>query len=273
MPKGWGAAFFRRALSCSVVGDVAVTVFWVVGVAFAYAAAVIGLHRIQVSQSRRRAEGFPSLQWLDWDLLLHSLLQNHDGPGPVRLPRQVPGGGPLPRVLCRPVLESDTSKRELLCALFEGLPVSEAQLEQAGCRGEALSWVKTLKAALWVPDRAVELLAADSSATVAHVYLREYLELTCRVNAFNLEWAVFRSKRRLTSAIARFGEQPSLFFVRALASSLLGFNQQAIDDLARAVYFSQQSPFYIEAVLHARFIEKSRAALYHQCVLAQRDAP
>lgn len=273
MPKGWGVAFFRRALSCSVIGDVGVTVFWVVGVAFAYAAAVIGLHRIQVSQSRRRAEGLPSLQWLDWDLLLQSLIQNHEGPRPTRLPRQVPGGGPLPRLLRRPVEESDTPKRELLCALLEGLPVNEAQLEHAGCRGEALFWVKTLKAAMWEPDRAVEMLAANPSATVAQVYLREYLELTHRVNAFNLEWAVFRSKRRLTSAIARFGEQPSLFFVRALASSLLGFNQQAIDDLARAVYFSQQSSFYVEAVLHARFIEKARPALYRQCGLAQRDAP
>ena len=49
------------------------------------------------------------------------------------------------------------------------------------------------------------------------------------------------------------------------ASSLVGFNRAAIDDLARAVYFSRQSPFYVHAVLESPFLQEARPELVFQC--------
>ncbi|MBL8914616.1 MAG: hypothetical protein JNM17_28185, partial [Archangium sp.] len=90
------------------------------------------------------------------------------------------------------------------------------------------------------------------------------------VNPLNLELVSFGSKMRINRALRRFGESASLYFIRARASSLLGFTQAVLDDLARAVYFSRQAPFYLEAVTQMSFIEESRPALFRACRDAMR---
>ena len=74
-----------------------------------------------------------------------------------------------------------------------------------------------------------------------------------------------KSKRRLSAALHRFSEHAALYFVRAKASALLGFNASVLDDLARAVYFGRQSPFYVAAVLESPFVEEARPALWRAC--------
>ena len=115
------------------------------------------------------------------------------------------------------------------------------------------------------PARALERLRSGELRTAAELYLREHLELSLNINAFNLELAVFSTKRRLNLGLLRFGEHPALFYVRAQASSRIGFNRATIDDLARAVYFSRQSPFYLRAVVETPYIEEVRPALAQQC--------
>jgi hypothetical protein len=67
----------------------------------------------------------------------------------------------------------------------------------------------------------------------------------------------------------RFGDVPALYFVRARASSLLGFTQSVLDDLGRAVFFSREAPFYVEAVLAMPFIHESRPPLAMACEAAK----
>jgi hypothetical protein len=51
-------------------------------------------------------------------------------------------------------------------------------------------------------------------------------------------------------------------------------NRAAIDDLARAVYFSRQATFYLRAVVDAPYIEEVRPVLAYQCrtALATRQS-
>ena len=75
-------------------------------------------------------------------------------------------------------------------------------------------------------------------------------------------------------AIRRFGDAPALYFARAHASSLLGFHQSVLDDLGRAVFFSREAPFYVEAVLSMPFVQELRPPLAVACRLArERQAP
>ena len=241
------------------------------GVAGLYAAGVVGLHRLNVWRMRSQAGGFPSLRWLDWDALLEGLepaessseqpLAGVEPPPPLL---RVEGGGPPPRLLAGPLSAAGSSRRDLLCALVEGRGVDEQAFRDGGFSGGQVQWLSTLAQAQRDPDRALERLQTGVLGTVAEVYLRERLQLA-RGNAVNLELAVFASKRRLAAAVARFGERPSLFFARALASSLLGFNTSAVDNLARAVYFSRQNPFYLRAVMESAYIEEARPALFQQC--------
>ena len=78
------------------------------------------------------------------------------------------------------------------------------------------------------------------------------------------------SVRRLTKV---FGDQAALYFIRARASSLLGFTGAVLDDLARAVYFSRQAPFYLQAVTQLSFVEDVRPALVRACQEALEREP
>lgn len=230
------------------------------GVALAYAAGVVGVHRATVFRRRALAQGYPTLHWLDWDTLLGGVL-----PPAELVPRASPTpveGGPVPRVLQR-----ETGSRELglLEALVRGQPVqSEAFAEVTFSGGEA-KWLGLLAWLREEPGRVLETLRTAPADSVAEAYLREWISLQYEVTPLNLELATFGAKRRLSDAMRRFGEHPALYFARARASSLLGFTQSVLDDLARAVYFSRQAPFYLEAVTRMPFVEEVRPALARAC--------
>ncbi len=232
------------------------------GVACAYVASVIGLHRLNVWRQRKQAGGFRTLDWLDWDTLLEGLLPPPELPGAFE--GRPFGGGPAPSLLSGRPEPAHSARRELLSALVQGISIGEEQLSHAFSGGQ-LEWLATLRHVSAQPERALERLKAAELSTAAELYLREYLRLSLEVNPLNLELAVFSTKRHLTQGLERFGEHPALFFVRARASARIGFNQSAVDDLARAVYFSRQAPFYLLAVTETPYIEEVRPALVQQC--------
>jgi|SRR5919198_5132086 hypothetical protein len=231
-----------------------------------YAATMVGVHRLGVARRRVRAGGFHSLQRLDWDSLLEGLLPSGDftrGDAPGR----VLTGDATPALLRRTPASGAEARHRLLVELVLGAPLRDldARARGAGLAGGALEWVRTLTLAHADPDTALERLDRARPTAAPEVYLREYLGLVHRTNALNLELSVFGAKRRLAGALVRFGDRPCLYFARALASSCAGMNAAAIDDLARAVYFSHQAPFYLRAVVDTPFIEEVRPVLAHQC--------
>lgn len=211
----------------------------------------------------RRAAGFTTLSWLDWDTLLAGLLPTGVGEAPG--PSRVVGGGPSPGLLRQNAAAGAESRHALLSLLVEGEAPDEDDWLEAGFSGGEARWLTTLGHLSKEPDRALERLDEAELATPAELYLREHLRLSRRTHAVNLELNVFAAKRRLSLGLARFGEHPALFYARALASALIGFNHAAIDDLARAVYFSRQAPFYLRAVTQTPYIAEARPALAQQC--------
>jgi hypothetical protein len=229
------------------------------GVALAYAAGVVTVHRVALSRRRKLADGYPTLRWLDWDALLAGVL-----PPAEPLDRAVSApleGGPPPRVLAR----APSHETKLLEALLQGLPVQLEAFQEAAFSGGEARWLGVLSRVREEPRLVLEELEAGPANTAGEAYLREWLAFEYLVNPLNLELVTFSSKRRINLALRRFGDQPSLYFIRARASSMLGWNQAVLDDLARAVYFSNQSPFYLQAVTRMPFVEEVRPALVRAC--------
>ncbi|MBK7860724.1 MAG: hypothetical protein IPJ65_19405 [Archangiaceae bacterium] len=230
----------------------------------AYVGGVIGLHRLNVWRQRSAAGGFTTLRWLDWDTLLQGLLPRGTD-AHSRPPQPVEGGPPTPLLSHAPAPEA-RARHALLCALVTGHRVDEAAFENAGFSGGEAQWLSILSRVREEPEEVLDQLDdAPALETAAQVYLREHLYLSMRVHLFNLELAVFGAKRRLVQALDRFPEAPALHFALAHASSLIGFNGAVLDDLARAVYFSRQSEFYLRAVVDMPWVGEARPALLHQC--------
>lgn len=248
--------------------------FWVASaVGAAYVSGVIGLHRLNVWRQRSAAGGFTTLTWLDWDTLLHGLLPKPLADAPAKPPQPVEGGPPTPLLAHAPAPEAK-ARYELLCALVTGHRVDEAAFEHAGFSGGEAAWLTTLSRTREEPEEVLDKLDdAPLLETAAQVYLREHLFLGLRVHPINLELAVFGAKRRLNEALERFPEAPALHFARARASSLIGFNGAVLDDLARAVYFSRASEFYLRAVVEMPWVGEARPALLHQCRTALAEPP
>lgn len=229
------------------------------GVAAAYAAGVVTVHRSTVARRRAFAHGYPTLNWLDWDTLLEGVLPPAElvqriAPSPVE-------GGPPPAILGR----SMSREVELLEALVKGVPVQAEALHGAAFSGGEAQWLELLSSVREEPQRVLVELESRQLQTVAEVYLREWLTLQHRATIFNLELMTFGAKRRIAKALRRFGERAALYFIRARASSLLGFTGAVLDDLARAVYFSRQAPFYLQSVTQMPFVEEVRPALVRAC--------
>jgi hypothetical protein len=249
-----------------------VSVLFVGGVGAAYLVIAIGLHRLNLRRLRLASGGFRTLHWLDWDSLLEGLLPAGPGDAGAPCPAAL-GGGPAPAVLSTLPAKGAEPRHALLRALVAGHSLEAAALETAGFSGGEATWLHTLSLVAGEPEQAIERLLLTEPESAAQVYLRERLLLGHRTHSFNLELAVFASKRRLGRALVRFGDQPPLYFARALASSLVGLNNAAIDDLARAVYFSRQSNFYLRAVVETPLIDETRPALARQCRLLFYPSP
>jgi hypothetical protein len=238
--------------------------FWMTGgVAFGYAVGVVGLHRLNVYRCRRQANRYPALSRLDWDCLLHGLTAPlpFAGPPAVVTPQE---GGPAPQLLAQGHARS-LQQLQLLSSVVRGAAVGEQAVVDAGFTSADAAWLLRLAQLRNAPQALLEELASGQPTTAAEVLLREWLTLRDSVTPVSLEWVVFGVKRRLAAALQRFGEHPALYFVRAAASGCLGFTGAVLDDLARAVYFSRQAPFYVQAVVDMPFIEEERPALYRAC--------
>ncbi len=247
--------------------------FWFTGgVAAAYAASVVGVHRWSVSRRVRLAQGFPTLAWIDWDTLLEGTLPGErrgepsrpsggEAPGPSPLE-----GGPPPRLLAG---EGGAASTALLRSLVAGAPVDPDGFRETDFGGGGARWLTLLAWLRPKPRDVLERLEASPPTTAAEAYLREHLTLTLDAGPLTLEWLVFASKRRCSEAIARFGDRPALYFARAKASALLGFQGAVLDDLARAVYFSREAPFYLQAVTQWAAVRDLRPALSRACQEAE----
>lgn len=234
------------------------------GVALAYAAGVVGLHRYTVHRRREGAQQFGTLKWLDWDTLLAGLLPEAREPEAPEGPVPVEGGPPI-RLLQRTPSDAEAREVALLTALVSGASVGPEALEGARFSGGEARWLEVLASFRSAPRATLERLQQAPANSVAEAYLREWLVLTHTATPLNLELLVFGSKRRINVALGRFGDHPALYFVRAYASGVLGFTGAVLDDLARAVYFSREAPFYLQAVLQLPFVEDARPALVRAC--------
>lgn len=229
------------------------------GVALAYAAGVVTVHRVALARRRAQAGGYPTLRWLDWGALLHGVL-----PAAPRVERDVSApveGGPPPGLLHR----DESTEVRLLEALVKGLPVQQEAFHEASFSGGEAKWLGLLSRIREEPRLVLEELEEAPINTPGEAYLREWLTFQHEVSPLNLEYVTFSSKRRINLALRRFGDQPALYFIRARASSMLGWTKAVLDDLARAVYFSRQSPFYLQAVTQMSFVEEVRPALVRAC--------
>ena len=238
------------------------------GMAVAYAAGVVTIHRVAVARRRALAHGYPTLRWLDWSALLHGVL-----PPAPKFQRALPTsfeGGPPPQVLLR----EKTREVELLDALVKGeTPIQLEAFQEAAFSGGEARWLGLLSRVREEPRRVLEELEETRANTPAEAYLREWLAFEYEVTPLNLELRTFGAKRRINLALRRFGDEAALYFIRARASSLLGFTGAVLDDLARAVYFSRQAPFYLQAVTQLSFVEEVRPALVRACQEALEREP
>jgi hypothetical protein len=203
--------------------------------AVTYLGIFVGLHRLGVWTRRRAVQGMPVLTRLDWDTLL------------AHTPAE------------------DDAQHSLHVRVLAGGADILAEATGAGYAPEAARWLETLALIHARPGLALERLESAPATHLEAVYLREFLRLQLEARPWNLEWVAFAAKRRLHAALLRFGDVAPLYFVRARASALLGFNATAVDDLGRAVYFSRQAPFYVRAVLDTPAIRELRPSLFENC--------
>jgi hypothetical protein len=246
-----------------------VSAWFAAGVATAYVGGMVGLHRLNVWRRRRASGGFPVLLWWDWDLLLQGLITPPAADAnPKSLlhapPLLLPDRAPPPRCLLT-VTQDQAARRDALIILVRWPQASGLMpaVSAAGFSNEEQAWISLLVQARNQPLLA--LGALSKPRTPAEIYLHELLDLVHQTTPTNLELTVFASKRRLRDALVRHPEASALYYVRALASSLLGANQVTVDDMGRAVYFSRMAPFYREAVLRTPYIEDVRPALVREC--------
>jgi hypothetical protein len=237
------------------------------GVALAYTAGVIGLHRWAVWRRRHRADNFPALDWLDWDTLLSGLWPS--APPKTQPQGAAPrDGGPPPRCLSVAPPAGREAAHALLLRLVQQEAIDVAAFEGVGFSGGEARWLAGLSERVRAPTAVLARLQAQAPVSAAEAYLLEWLSLHHDVSPLTVEWQVYASKRRLSVALKRFGDVPALYFARAHAASLLGFTQSVLDDLGRAVFFSREAPFYVEAALSMPFVEEQRPPLARAC----RDA-
>jgi len=237
------------------------------GVALAYTVGVVGLHRWAVYRRRAKAGNFAALDWLDWDTLLAGVWPAGSA---IDLSGVAPrDGGPPPRCLSGPPPEGREAAHALLLRLVAGEVLSSADFETVGFSGGEARWLKGLSERTTAPAALLRRLEFQAPESAAEAYLREWLSLRDAVTPVSMEWQVYATKRRLSIAMRRFGEVPALYFVRAHASSLLGFTQSVIDDLGRAVFFAREAPFYVEAVLSMPFVQELRPPLASACRAAK----
>lgn len=237
------------------------SLFFTGSVALAYTVGVVGIHRYTVFRRRTSCGNYPALDWLDWDSLLSGLWPT----GEV-VPADVVSkeGGPAPR--CLSVTPAGRAEaRALLVKLVGGEAIDAQTFEAAHFSGGEARWLSELSRIRTQPLEVLERLAAQPPVSAAEAYLFEWLTQRHEVGPLSVEWQVYASKRRLAAAIKRFGDLPALYFVRARAASLLGFTQSVVDDLGRAVFFSREAPFYLEAVLSMPFVAEVRPPLARAC--------
>ena len=241
------------------------SVLFTAGVATGWLAGVFSLHRFNVRRARQQANGFATLKRLDWDLLLQGLLP---------LPREhaamvgPPEGGPGPRLLSGTPAPQDAARHAVLTQLVTGTPIDDQEWSARGFAGAEIPWLQTLSRARTQPLEALQRLEHTAPTSAAEIYLRESLRLSHALHAFNLEWFAFGAKLRLNQAMDRFESSAALYYARAQASAVLGFKDSVLDDLARAVYHSRQSPFYLRVVVDMPWVAEARPPLHHQCRLA-----
>lgn len=95
-------------------------------------------------------------------------------------------------------------------------------------------------------------------ALSAHLELRHY------THALNLEWQLVRVGRRLKRALAEHPASAILFYEMALYSAIRGKGEDAVDHLARALYYARGEAFYLSAVIDVPEVARMKPALVHQ---------
>jgi hypothetical protein len=229
-------------------------------VAGAYTSSVIAIHRLSLWHRRKRGQGYRSLAWLDWHCLVDGLWKVLEGqPAETVISSQ---GASIELTVAA---AGEEQKRKVIVDLVKGVPCSERRIVEAGFTESDLVWVSLLAQLKDNPDHVIAQLEHGNNSSLRYVYLYNWIELNHQLNGLNLEWKVFQSKVRLGRALDRLGEQAPLYFLRAQAAAELGQNSTMVDELARAVYFSREARFYLEAVQTLELVREERPALFLLC--------
>ena len=92
----------------------------------------------------------------------------------------------------------------------------------------------------------------------AHILLRRY------THALNLEWQLFRVGRALRISAAEHRASAILFYELAYHSALRGRGEEAVDHLARALYYAQGAAFYLRPILEVPEVARMKPSLVQQ---------
>lgn len=91
-----------------------------------------------------------------------------------------------------------------------------------------------------------------------------HVQLAYRLDVFNLDLLLFRADRLLRKALADHRTEPILYYELALACALRGKSEEAVDHLARALYYAGGDAFYLQAVLDIPEVARIKPALVKQ---------
>jgi hypothetical protein len=132
-----------------------------------------------------------------------------------------------------------------------------ARAERAEAVRDAHGARRAAQSALRQAERA---LALAPSSPVRH-YLVAHLRLAFFTHALNLEWAVARAASLLRGGLRCAMETPCLYFGLAHAAALLGRENEAVDELGRALYYARGDAFYSKVLAEDGYLASVRPAL------------
>jgi len=105
---------------------------------------------------------------------------------------------------------------------------------------------------------------ARSGPGLAHLDAQVCLGHLC--GTLSLEWVAVGALWSITRAVRRFDPAPELHLSLAHAHAILGRSTEALDELARAVYYAHGARFYVDLVLASQFVEQARPRLRQSCL-------
>ena len=115
--------------------------------------------------------------------------------------------------------------------------------------------------------------AGRTGPTSALAYLVSHVRLTWFTHEANLELSVAGVTGALRRSLARWGDLPCLYLALAHAHALMGRQEEATDELGRALFHSRGDRFYARLIVENPYVVRARPALAAQARAAGEGDP